>query len=132
MGSCVFQCEILHQWIAQRQVGSVFVYCDGVGCHVLCLRHGIPVWQRTGQSTTATGRHRRDMTSDVKATLNHMKQQANTHTSGPSSWILTVVDVLSEEVQVVSDLGDDHRFVVDFSLGWLFSRRFCHFRLFIR
>ena len=23
----------------------VSVYCDGVGCHVLCLRHGIPVWQ---------------------------------------------------------------------------------------
>ena len=26
-----------HQWIAQRQVGPVSVYCDGVGCHVLCL-----------------------------------------------------------------------------------------------
>ena len=45
MGSCVFQCDVPHQWIAQRQVGPVSVYCDGVGCHVLCLRHGIPVWQ---------------------------------------------------------------------------------------
>ena len=28
--------------------GPVSVYCDGVGCHVLCLRHGIPVWQHIG------------------------------------------------------------------------------------
>ena len=65
MGSCVFQCDVPHRWIAQRQVGSVSVYCDGVGCRVLCLRHGISVWQHIGQSTTATSRHRRDMTSDV-------------------------------------------------------------------
>ena len=65
MGSCVFQCDVPHQWIAQRQVGPVSVYYDGVGCRVLCLRHGIPVWQHIGQSTTATSRHRRDMTSDV-------------------------------------------------------------------
>ena len=65
MGSCVFQCDVPHQWIAQRQVGPVSVYCDGVGCRVLCLRHGISVWQHIGQSTTATSRHRRDMTSDV-------------------------------------------------------------------
>ena len=43
MGSCIFQCNVPHQWIAQRQVGSVSVYCDRVGCHALCLRHGIPV-----------------------------------------------------------------------------------------
>ena len=54
MGSSVFQCDVPHRWIAQRQVGSISVYCDGVGCHVLCLRHGIPVWQHIGQSTTAT------------------------------------------------------------------------------
>ena len=65
MGSCVFQCDVPHQWIAQRQVGPVSVYCDGVGCRVLCLRHGISVWQHIGQSTTATRWHRRDMTSDV-------------------------------------------------------------------
>ena len=33
LGSCAFQCEVPHQWIAQRKVKSV--YCDGVGCHVL-------------------------------------------------------------------------------------------------
>ena len=65
MGSCVFQCDVPHQWIAQRQDGPVSVYCDGVGYRVLCLRHGISVWQHIGQSTTATSRHRRDMTSDV-------------------------------------------------------------------
>ena len=65
MVSCVFQCDVPHQWIAQRQVGPVSVYCDGVGCRVLCLRHGISVWQHIGQSTTATSRYRRDMTSDV-------------------------------------------------------------------
>ena len=27
MGSCVLQCDIPHQWIAQRQ--AVYVYCDG-------------------------------------------------------------------------------------------------------
>ena len=43
MGSCVFQCDVPHQWIAQRQVGPASVYCDGVGCHVLCLRHDISV-----------------------------------------------------------------------------------------
>ena len=65
MGSYVFRCDVPHQWIAQRQVGPVSVYCDGVECSVLCLRHGISVWQHIGQSTTATSRHRRDMTSDV-------------------------------------------------------------------
>ena len=58
LGSGVFQCDIPHQLIAQRQVGPVSVYCDGVDSHVLCLRHGIPVWQHIGQSTTATSRHR--------------------------------------------------------------------------
>ena len=65
MGSCVFQCDVPHQWIAQLQVGPVSVYCDGVGCRVLCLQNGISVWQHIGQSTTATSRHRRDITSDV-------------------------------------------------------------------
>ena len=36
MGSCVFQCDVPYQWITQRQVGPVSVYCDGVGCLVLC------------------------------------------------------------------------------------------------
>ena len=61
IGRCVIQCDVPHQWIAQRQVGS----CDRVGCHVHCLRYGLPVWQHIGQSITATSRHRRDMTSDV-------------------------------------------------------------------
>ena len=65
MGSCVFQCDVSHQWIAQGQVGPVSVYCDGVGFHVLCLWHGIPVWQHIGQSTTATSRHPLNMTSDA-------------------------------------------------------------------
>ena len=65
MGSCIFQSDVPHQWIAQQQVGPVSVYCDGAGCHVPCLRHGIPMWQHIGQSTTATSRHRCDMTSDV-------------------------------------------------------------------
>ena len=65
MGSCVFQCDIPDQWIAQRQAGPVSLYCEGMGCHVLCLRHGIAVWQHIGQSTTATSRHRCDITSDV-------------------------------------------------------------------
>ena len=37
MGSCAFQCDVPHQLIARRQVGPVSVYCDWVGCHVLCL-----------------------------------------------------------------------------------------------
>ena len=65
MGNCLFQCDAPHQWISQRQVAIVSIYCDGVGCNVLCLRHGIYVWKHIGQSTTATSRHRRDMTSDV-------------------------------------------------------------------
>ena len=56
---------VVHQWIAVRQVGPVSLYCDGVGSHVLCLRHGIPVWQYIGQSITATSRYRHDVISDV-------------------------------------------------------------------
>ena len=39
MGSCVFQCCVPHQWIAQWQVGLVFVYCDGVSCRVSAAWH---------------------------------------------------------------------------------------------
>ena len=63
MGSCVFQCDVPHKWIKYRQVGIVSVCCDGVRCHVLCMRHGIPVWRHIGQSITATNSHRRDMIS---------------------------------------------------------------------
>ena len=35
------QCDFPHQWIAQRQVCPVSVYCDGFGCHGLCLWHGM-------------------------------------------------------------------------------------------
>ena len=52
MGSCGFQCNVLHQWISQRQVSPVSVYCDGVGCHTMFLLHCILVWQHNGQSTT--------------------------------------------------------------------------------
>ena len=68
MGSCAFQIDVPHLWITQRQVGLVSAYCDGVGCHVLCLRHWIPVWQH---STTATSRY--DLIC-LKATL---KPQSN-------------------------------------------------------
>ena len=51
MGSCVFKFDVPHQWIEQRHVGPVLVYCDGV---MSCLRHDIPVWQHNGQSTTVT------------------------------------------------------------------------------
>ena len=37
MGSCVFYCDVPHQWISQRRVSPVSVYCDGVGFHVLFL-----------------------------------------------------------------------------------------------
>ena len=37
MGSCVFTCNISRRWIIQQQVDPVSVYCDGVGCRVLCL-----------------------------------------------------------------------------------------------
>ena len=73
MGSCVFQFDVPHQWIPQRQVGPVSVYCDGVGCRALCLQHGTLVWQHIAQSITATSRHHRDMTPDVKETLNPNK-----------------------------------------------------------
>ena len=46
------------------------VYCYKVGCHVLCLRLDIPVWQHMGHRTPATGRHRRDMTSEAPTKIN--------------------------------------------------------------
>ena len=73
IGSSIFQCDVPHQWITQRQVVPVSVYCDGVGCHVLCVWHGIPVWQHIGQSTNVTSRHCRNMTTDVKVKLNPNK-----------------------------------------------------------
>ena len=41
MGSCVFQCDVPHQWIAQRWVGPVSVYCvrGGVSCLVSAAWH---------------------------------------------------------------------------------------------
>ena len=90
MGSCVFQCDVPHRWIAQRQVGPVSVYCDGVGCRVLCLRHGISVWQHIGQSTTATSRHRRDLRC-FKATLNPNKQNKIQRATFCVRWIISTV-----------------------------------------
>ena len=74
MGSCVFQCDIPHQWIAQP-ISPISVYCDGVRCHVLCLRHGIPVRQHIGQSTTDKRRHSRDMTSEFQSDIKPLQTQ---------------------------------------------------------
>ena len=38
------------------------------------MQHGIPVWQYNGQSTTATSRHRRHVTSFFQATLSPIKE----------------------------------------------------------
>ena len=65
MGSCVFQCDVPHQWIAQRQAGPVSVYCDEMGCHVLLSAAWHSSVAAHWSSTTATCRHCRDMTSDV-------------------------------------------------------------------
>ena len=57
---------------------SILCLCTVTGgCHVLCFRRGIPAWKHIGQSKpiTATSRHHRVMTSDVKATLNPNKKQ---------------------------------------------------------
>ena len=70
-----------HQLIAQRQVGPVSVYCDGVGCHVRCERHGISVWQHIGQSTTATSMHRRDMTTKLMFQSDVKPKQTNKQTN---------------------------------------------------
>ena len=68
--------DVRYQWIAQRQVDPVSLYCDRVGAMSSHgLRDGVPVWQDNGPSITATIRIRRDMTSDVKVTLNHNKQK---------------------------------------------------------
>ena len=77
IGSCVFQCDVPHQWIAQQQVHPVSVYCDGVACHVLCLQPDNPVWQHIGQLTTTTSRQCCYMTSDVKATVNPNNKQTH-------------------------------------------------------
>ena len=48
------------------------------GCRVRCLLHGVRVRQHISQSTTATSRHQRDMTSDVKS---DEEQQTNKPTA---------------------------------------------------
>ena len=50
-----------------RRGTCLYTVHSEVVCHVLCLRHGIPWWQHTGQSTSATNRRRCDITSDVKS-----------------------------------------------------------------
>ena len=40
----------IYPWKAQWQVGTVFVYCDGVGRRVLCLRNDIPMKQHYKRS----------------------------------------------------------------------------------
>ena len=85
MGSCVFQCDVPHQWIAQRQVSPVSVYCEGVGCHVLCLRHGIPVWQHIGQSTIAHWSLPLSLTQMKKGLLS-TTQDTDALTTVPSIW----------------------------------------------
>ena len=62
--------EAVQKWFYFKPLGTVWVYCDGVGC----LPHCIPVWQHIGQSATATSRHRGDVNLDVKATFNPNKQ----------------------------------------------------------
>ena len=69
--------------------GLIPVYCDGVVCHVLCLRHGIPVSEHIGQSTNATSRRCRDMTSDIS--MPH-KTQNKTSFCG---WLLCVHGLLN-------------------------------------
>ena len=89
IGSCVFQCDVPHQWIAQPRVGHVSVYCDRMTWHPCVAAH----WSKyhyykqapsrydlgclsdvKPQENTATGRHRLDTSSDVlKGTLNSKK-----------------------------------------------------------
>ena len=60
----VYSSVVPHQLMAW-EVGPVYTLTV---CHILWLWHGIPVWQHNDRSTTATIRHRQDMTLDVKAT----------------------------------------------------------------
>ena len=57
MGNYVFECDVSHKWIAQRQVGPVSVYCDGVGvwCSVSAAWHSCVA----AHWTITTSRHRR-------------------------------------------------------------------------
>ena len=73
IGSCVFQCDVPHQQIAQQQVNPVSVSFNWLGCYVLRLQHGISVWQHIGQSTTATCRHCCNRTLGDKAMSNPNK-----------------------------------------------------------
>ena len=53
MGSCVFQCDVPHQWIAQLQ--AVSVYCDGVGWGVILYGSTFAstfLWIFLGQTST--------------------------------------------------------------------------------
>ena len=63
IGSCVFQCDVPHPWIAQRQVGPMSV---SAAWHSCVAAH----WLKYHCYKQAS----RDMTSDVlKATLNPNK-----------------------------------------------------------
>ena len=74
MARYVFQCDACSTSMDSTTTGRpVSVYSDGMGCHVLCLWHGIPVWQHIGQITTATSRHRRDMTHMFKSNVKPQK-----------------------------------------------------------
>ena len=69
MGSCVFQCDVPHQWIAQRQVGPVSVYCDGAW-HSCVAAH----WSKYHCYKKAPSRYHLRC---LKATLNPNKQKGH-------------------------------------------------------
>ena len=52
-------------------MSAPWMYCDGMRGHVMCLKHGFPLWQHySWPSTSVLNRHRRDMTSYVKGKVN--------------------------------------------------------------
>ena len=71
MDSYVFQCDVPHQWIAQRHVGPVYVYCDGVSVMSCVCGKAFLCGMTFCQSTIATSRQCRDVTRlrCLKATL---------------------------------------------------------------
>ena len=87
----------------------VSVYCDGVGCCVLCLWHGVPVWQHIGQSTTATNRHRRDMTSDVSKRL---KTPTNKQTNKQTISLLLYIYSFEQEISVPKPQHPDKQVII--------------------
>ena len=82
MSSCIFQCDLPYQWIEQRRIGPCLYRATVMGWGDMFCVCGMTLQcsNRMVKETHCYSHsmiHRRNMTSNVEATINQIKQTAN-------------------------------------------------------